>query len=123
MTMTRKQFLQSVLGVGVGAVGVAALSGCGGDDGGGSVTPDSANVCTTPATDISANHGHTINVSLADVDAGANKTYDITGGGGHAHAVTITAQQFAQIKSGRTLMIESTAGGGHTHSVTVMCVS
>lgn len=123
MTMTRKQFLKSVLGVGVGAVGVAAIAGCGGDDGGGGVTPDAANVCTTPATNISANHGHTITVSLADVDAGANKTYDISGTGGHAHSVTITAQQFGQIKRGQTLMIESTAGGGHTHSVTVMCVS
>ncbi|MDX2088342.1 MAG: hypothetical protein SFX73_10855 [Kofleriaceae bacterium] len=123
MTMTRKQFLKSVLGVGVGAVGVAAIAGCGGDDGGGGTTVDAANVCTSPATNIASNHGHTINVSLADVDAAANKTYDISGSGGHAHSVTITAAQFAQIKSGRTLTIESTSGGGHTHSVTVMCVS
>lgn len=123
MTMTRKQFLQSVLGVGVGAVGVAALAGCG-DDGGSSGPADApATVCTSPNTAIGSNHGHTISVTLADVNAAAAKTYDISGSGGHAHSVTITAAQFGQIKNGQTLNIMSTSGGGHTHTVTVMCVS
>ena len=122
MTMTRKQFLRSVLGLGVGAVGIAAIAGCG-DDGGGGSTPDAANVCTAPVAVIGTNHGHTISVPLADVTAAAEKSYDISGGGGHAHSVTISAAQFAQIASGQTLNLTSTAGGGHTHTVTVMCVS
>ena len=121
MTMTRKQFLQSVLGVGAGAV---ALAACGGDDGGGTpIDAPPSNTCTTPANQISGNHGHTLTVSLDDVNAAAEKTYDITGGADHPHMLTITATQFGQIKNGQTLNITSTSGGGHTHTVTVMCVS
>lgn len=120
MTMTRKQFLQTV-GVGVGAVGVAAIAGCG-DDGGGTTIDAAPNVCTSPSTSIGSNHGHTISVTLADVEAAANKTYDVSGGG-HTHSLTITAQQFGQIKDGRTLNITSTSANGHSHIVTVMCVS
>jgi len=123
MTMTRKDFLRSIVGAGVGAIGVAALAGCGGDDGGGGTVDAPAAVCTTPAAAIGTNHGHTITVSLADVNASADKTYDITGSGGHAHSLTVTAAQFLQIKGGTTLMITSTSGASHTHSVTVMCVS
>lgn len=123
MTMTRKDFLRSLVGVGVGAAGVAALASCGGDDGGGGGTDAPAAACTTPATAISANHGHIINVTLADVDGGADKTYPIMGSAPHAHSVTITAAQFTQIKNGQTLNLTSTSGGGHTHTITVMCVS
>lgn len=122
MTMTRKDFLRSIVGVGVGAVGVAAIAGCGGDDDGGG-TDAPAVACTAPTAAIGTNHGHTITVSLADVNAAADKTYDISGTGGHPHMVTITAAQFTQIKNGQTLMINSTSGGGHTHAVTFMCVS
>jgi hypothetical protein len=123
MTMTRKDFLRSIVGAGVGAVGVAALVGCGGDDGG-TVTPDSpAAVCTTPAVAIQGNHGHTLTVSLADVNAGVDKTYDIMGTSTHGHSVTLTAADFTMIKAGSTRMVVSTTGGGHTHPVNVMCVS
>ena len=121
MTMTRKQFLQSVLGVGAGAV---ALAACGGDDGGGTtIDAPAGNTCTTPTNQIAGNHGHTLVVSLADVNAAADKTYDITGAAPHSHMLTVTAAQFGQIKNGQTLNITSTSGGGHTHTVTVMCVS
>ncbi len=105
-------------------MGVAALAGCGGDDGGGGGTPDSpAAVCTTPTSAIQGNHGHTLVVSLADVNAAVDKTYDIMGTSLHAHSVTITAADFAMIKAGTTRMVVSTTGGGHTHPVSVMCVS
>ncbi len=123
MTMTRKDFLRSIVGAGVGAIGVAAIAGCGGDDGGGGSVDAPAVACTTPTSAIGTNHGHTITVSLADVNAAADKTYDITGTSPHAHSVTVTAAQFAQIKGGTTLMITSTSGMAHTHAVTVMCVS
>ena len=123
MTMTRMEFLRSVVGAGVGAIGVAALAGCGGDDGGG--TPDSpaAAVCTTPSAAIQGNHGHTLTVSLADVNAGVDKTYDIMGTSLHGHSVTLTAADFTMIKAGTTRMVVSTSGGGHTHPVNVTCVS
>ena len=98
-----------------------AFAGCG-DDGGSSPADAPATTCTTPATQISDNHQHTITVTLADVNAMANKTYDITGGADHSHTVMVTAAQFGQIKNGQTLNITSTSSG-HSHTVTIMCVS
>lgn len=124
MTMTRKDFIRSIVGAGVGAMGVAALAGCGGDDGGGGGgTPDSpaAAMCTAPTAAIGANHGHTVAVTLADVTGGADKMYTLTGGG-HTHTFTVTAAQFLEIKNGQTRMFTAT-GSGHDHSITVMCVS
>lgn len=124
MSMTRKQFLRTLVGAGIGVAGVATLAACG-DDGGGPV--DAApTVCTTPNTVIQTNHAgaaHVMTVSLADVNAGADKTYDIMGASLHTHSVTITAAQFTQIKNGQTLALTSTSGGAHTHAVTVMCVT
>lgn len=122
MTMTRKDFLRSLVGVGVGVAGVAVIAGCG-DDGGGGTVDAPATVCTAPTAAIGTNHGHVITVAIGDVNAGADKTYDITGTGGHPHMVTVTAAQFTQIKSGMTVTVQSTSGGGHTHSVTVQCIS
>jgi len=36
-------------------------------------------------SNISSNHGHSITVSSADVNAGVEKTYNITGSSGHSH--------------------------------------
>jgi len=123
MTMTRKEFLRTLVGAGVGAAGVAAIAGCGGDDGGG--TPDAAVAltCASPAATIGGNHGHTLSVSMADVTAAADKTYNIMGTSLHDHTVMVTAAQFAQLKTGTTLTITSGSGGGHTHTITVMCPS
>ncbi len=120
-TMTRKDFLRSVIGLGVGTAGIAALAACGGDDGGGG-TPDApAATCTSVTAVIDTNHGHTITVPTADVTAGTNRTYMIQGTSPHPHSVTINASQFAMLAAGQTLNVESTSGGGHTHTVTVMC--
>jgi hypothetical protein len=60
-------------------------------------------------------------VSVADVTAGVEKTYDITGSAPHTHMVTVTAANMASLKTGGTVMVQSTTGGAHTHAVTVMC--
>ena len=78
--------------------------------------------CASTSSAISANHGHAVTVSLADVMAGADKTYDITGVSGHSHAITVTAVMFAMLKlAGDKIMVTSTVGAGHTHVVTVTC--
>lgn len=125
MSMTRKQFLGTMFG----AAGAAVLAGCGGDDGGGD--DDGGNLdaatrsCTVNGTNVAigSNHGHVMMVSAADVSAGANKTYDITGSATHSHSVTVTAANFASLQSnpGGSVMVESTSGGGHTHSITILC--
>jgi hypothetical protein len=71
---------------------------------------------------IGGNHGHELTVAKADVAAGVDKTYDITGTALHSHAVTITAAMFAQLQANFGVMTVSTIGAGHTHNITVTCV-
>lgn len=123
MTMTRKEFLRSLVGAGVGAVGVAALVGCGGDDGGTPPADAPPPSCATNETVIQTNHGHVMMVSMADITAAANKTYDIMGTALHTHSVTITAAQYAMLKTGAMLTLTSSSDGTHTHTVNVMCTT
>lgn len=117
MKMTRRQFL------GTAALGtaVAACGGGGGDDGGGTGKDC---VMNGTSAQISSNHGHTITVSMADVMAAADKTYDITGSAAHSHSVTVTAANFASLMNNPdgSVMVTSTTGDAHTHTVTILCV-
>jgi len=120
MSMTRKQFLRTMVGAGIGVAGVATLAACGGDDGGG--TPDAAGgTCTTPAATIGSNHGHVMTVTKAEVTAGVAKSYDIMGSSPHTHTVMVTAANFATLAGGGTVTITSSSGSAHTHDVVVMC--
>jgi len=118
MSMTRKQFLRTVVGAGIGVAGVATLAACG-DDGGPADAP--AGSCTTPSATIGANHGHTMTVTKAEVTAATAKTYDITGAGGHTHTVTVSVANFASLAVGGTVTITSTTANAHSHDVVVMC--
>jgi invasion protein IalB len=131
MSLTRKEFLRSIIGVAAGAAGTALLVACSSS----SSTPDAAGAtpdgatarsCTTngTVTTIGANHGHVLMVSKADVIAGVDKVYDITGGAAHAHSVTITAALFTMLKNNTTVTITSTSGGNpaHTHGITITCI-
>jgi hypothetical protein len=122
MSLTRKQFLSSMMGAVAGAAGVALLVGCssgddGGDDGGGK---DCAANGTTVT--IGGNHGHVLVVAKADVSATADKTYDITGTASHSHNVTVTAALFTTLKANTGVMVTSTTGGGHTHDISIGCL-
>jgi phage gp45-like len=85
--------------------------------------PPPAGTCSrgASATTISANHGHSLTVSKADVAAATAKTYSIKGTSSHAHQITITAAQFGQLKSGRTVSVTSSLVLSHVHTVTVAC--
>ncbi len=123
MTMSRKEFLRTLAGVGAGAIGATLLMGCGSDDDDGGMEPGDDPNCVSNGTSalIGSNHGHTINVTMADVSAGVDKTYDISGTS-HLHMVTITAAQFAMLAANTQVSLTSTTGTGHTHSVTITCV-
>ncbi len=73
------------------------------------------------ASTITANHGHTLTVSAADVASGSTKTYSIKGSSSHDHQVTISSAQFAQLRGGSTISVTSTNVFGHTHTVDVLC--
>lgn len=119
--MNRKSFLQ-ILGGGLISLPVLSVIGCSSDDG----TP--APIITAPENcdngaigTIASNHGHSLAVPVADVQAGVEKTYTIQGNSGHDHNVTVTAANFINLSNGQAFEITSTAGGGHTHIVTVFC--
>jgi hypothetical protein len=59
-------------------------------------------------------------IPLADIIAGTPKSYMMTGE--HDHPVNVSAQQFADMKAGMTVMLLGEDGGtGHPHDVEVMC--
>ena len=68
---------------------------------------------------IASNHGHVANVTMADVTAAADKTYDIQGSAGHTHSVTVTAADFATLTNTGSVTITSTTAVGHSHAVTI----
>src|SRR4051812_9550123 len=112
--MTRKQFLQMVAAAGAGAFGISVLTGCASE--GGQPPPPGVDApphapadappvntaadapidgrppasCPSTVAAISANHGHAITVSAADVAAGVAKTYDIQGTAAHSHSVMVS---------------------------------
>ena len=99
----------------------------GGPDGSGVDAPDAPvdggpSTCLSVGTtsSISANHGHSLTVSAADVQAGTPRSYDIQGAGTHSHLVSLTASHFAQLAQGQSVQVTSTLTG-HTHTVTISC--
>jgi 3-hydroxyisobutyrate dehydrogenase-like beta-hydroxyacid dehydrogenase len=110
MTVTRKGFLVR-LATGGWAL---ATAGCGGgyDD-----PPDKAGCVAT----IAANHGHALEIPAADLNANADRSYDILGTATHTHSVTFTAAQLASLKAGNTVLVTSTVGAGHTHQISERC--
>ena len=115
--LSRKEFL-SILAA---AAALPLVASCGGDDDGGDA--DGAGDCLANGTSvaISSNHGHVLAVSAADVEAGAEKTYDIGGSADHTHMVTLSANHFAMLQGNSSITVQSTSNGVHTHAVTVSC--
>ena len=118
MTLTRKEFLSTVMTAAAGAAGAALLVACGGGD-----DDDSGGNCLMSGTsvNIGANHGHSMSVTAADVSAGAAKTYDIRGSADHTHSVTINAGAFAMLATNQSAMTISTTVDNHSHNIMVSC--
>lgn len=90
--LSRKDFLRSALAAAGAALGLGATnSGCGGDDDGGG-GGGSTGSCSSSMTN---NHGHTLSVSAADLEAAQQKTFSIKGSSSHDHEVMLTANHFA----------------------------
>ena len=81
-----------------------------------------ASTLSCGATTISANHGHALTIPSTDVDSPVAIVYSIAGSADHNHLVTVTPQQFAQIRNKTAVLVISTIGGdGHLHEVTINC--
>lgn len=117
MDLTRRELLFGT------AVAAAAIAACGGDDGGSTPIDGPPPNCLANGTRtiIQSNHGHTLEVPMADVAAGAARTYDITGSGDHSHMVTISAAQMSMLAANSSIQVTSTSGAAHTHTINVNC--
>lgn len=102
------------------AGGALTLAACEDDSSGYPPGNQDAGTPTQVLATIAANHGHALVVSRADLSAGEEKTYDITGSAGHAHSVTLRAADFDILREYGTLTVQSTTGSGHSHSVMVV---
>jgi hypothetical protein len=123
---TRRDFLRSFAILGGALVASRGVMACvanprGSENTAAGQSDDELVECAPPT--ISANHGHKLVVSSADVAAGVAKTYSIQGAASHDHEVTISATQFAQLALGGSITMVSTTTLGHTHNVTVTCAT
>ncbi len=114
MIIERREFtLGAVLAMLAGAT--ITISGCGGDD------PPSSPSTPAPSADkagqISANHGHNVTISGAQLTAGASVMLTLMGGG-HTHTVTLDATEVVQIRNNQRVSKTSSTDSGHTHTVT-----
>ncbi|MEZ4796530.1 MAG: hypothetical protein R2785_05110 [Flavobacteriaceae bacterium] len=126
--MKRKTFLKKTAGVLMLAAPAYMLLNCSKSDDSGSNNnnnqgsdPDCIQNGTN--TNITANHGHSLTVSVADVNAGTEKTYNIEGSAGHSHEVTVTAANFNSLANNQQVVLSSTNDNGHTHNVTISCAT
>ena len=113
--MERREFIRNA-GLVVTWAGVAvALHGCGyGDDD----DPVAPNIGPGDvAGSISANHGHSVKITDAQIDAGGAVALTLQGGT-HTHTADLTAPQVAMVGAEQQVVVVSTASSGHTHQVT-----
>ncbi|MBX3247135.1 MAG: hypothetical protein KF901_08145 [Myxococcales bacterium] len=84
--------------------------------------------CDSVTTTIGTNHAggqaHAVTVPAADVAAGEPRTYTLSGGN-HTHTIMVSAEDFAMLASGATVMVTSSGNGAgnHTHVVTLACAA
>ena len=122
--MDRKTFIKKSAAALLIAAPAYALMSCGSDDSNDDGPINSGPDCSgtgNNASTISANHGHSLTVTSADVTAGVDKSYNIAGSAGHSHNVTVTAAQFVALGNNEQIQVASTSGNNHNHSVTISC--
>jgi len=120
--MDRKTFIKKVTGAMLISIPFYSILSC--TDSDNDPAPDIVDkncLLNGTVSSVSANHGHSITVSKADVEAGVEKQYNIQGSASHTHTVTVSESNFASLKSNKQIQITATSGGGHTHSVTISC--
>jgi hypothetical protein len=118
LEMTRKQFLTAAAGfVGV-VVACADASDEAGSDGDG---PEecSADGEGNVAAEIGSNHGHTLKIPFADLEAGATKVYTLIGP--HEHTIEIDALVFEKLMTEREATVSTSSTDGHNHFVDLSC--
>ena len=123
--MDRKTFIRKTTGAILLAAPAYVLLNCSSsDDSNSNSPPQGGNPdCLSNGTNssIGGNHGHSISVPIADINAGVDKSYNISGSAGHAHNVAVTAANFDALRNNQPVEITSSSGDGHMHNVTIFC--
>ncbi|HMI85535.1 MAG TPA: hypothetical protein VK550_15670 [Polyangiaceae bacterium] len=115
--LDRKEFLTGIAGVTV----TFFVTACGGDDSEASPGEGDGDCMDDIGVAVTNNHGHDLRIAFADVDAAQSHTYNIKGTSDHDHAVTLTTQDFTDLKSGKKVLKESTSNAGHSHPIQILC--
>ena len=110
--LTRREFtLESALAILSAAT--ITITGCGDDDG-----PDSGPSGQGEVGSISANHGHSVSISAAQITAGGALNLQLSSGNGHTHTIDLTAAQVVAIGQNQQVSVVSTTNEAHNHTVT-----
>ena len=133
--MERREFIKNCIGASVLVLGAGTLLEACGDNSSkplsssGSTpppsTPSTASACETNGTlaSVPSDSLHGLTVSKEDVTAGVAKSYHIQGQQNHDHIVTLTADDFLNLKAGNGIQEVSTVTLGHRHTVVVSCAA
>jgi hypothetical protein len=138
MQITRKELLKAAVAWGGAGIALAFLESACGPNGnapsdplGGGGQPDLGSpdsdgglaYCPNGAQNgiVTANHGHSLYVPRADIEAAQPVEYNIRGTSPHPHYLPLTAEHFAMLAQNQSFRITSTNNAGHTHDVEVMC--
>lgn len=98
------------------------LTGCGGGSSPTNPNP-TPNPTPTPSPGdvqgaISANHGHNVVITAAQLQAGGAVTLVLSVASNHSHSVDLTSAEVVQIRGGGRVSKTSTSEQAHTHTVT-----
>jgi hypothetical protein len=106
-----------------GTGGTGGASGAGGGSGGaGGGAPVAPDCGAKLAVFITADHGHELAVSVADVMAGVAKSYDTKGTSNHPHWLELTAADFAKLQAGQ-MVRKLSCNDGHEHEFIINCTA
>ncbi len=98
------------------------LTGCGGSSSPAGPNP-TPNPTPTPGSgnvqgSISANHGHSVEITAAQLQAGGGVTLVLSVASNHSHSVDLTSAEVVQIRGGGRVSKTTTSEQAHTHNVT-----
>jgi len=111
--LDRREFTLAALLAMLSGVSIT-ISGCGGSS---SPSDPTGQPPSDKTGQISANHGHTVVITSAQLTAGGALVVTLLGGG-HSHTVDLSAMEVVQIRDGQRVAKASSSTDGHTHTVT-----
>jgi hypothetical protein len=79
-------------------------------------------ICTKEGVhvDIGGNHGHTLELNAENIERGAGKRFNLTGGT-HKHAIVLKTADLDALKAGKTVETRTSSANAHTHEIAIHC--